>query len=62
MHVLSRAGREPAVVCIHGFCQSSAYWAPTLDRLAAQGIAQLALDLPGFAGSAGGPGPTPCRR
>ena len=29
-----RAGPEPAVLCVHGYCQSSAYWAPTLGRLA----------------------------
>lgn len=52
MNVIERAGRGATVVCIHGFCQSSAYWAPTLDRLAAHGIPALAVDLPGFAGSA----------
>ena len=34
---------EP-VVCVHGFCQSSAYWAPTLDRLAETGVAGIAVD------------------
>lgn len=57
MHVIEVAGRGPPVVCLHGFCQSSAYWAPTLDRLGAQGVAALAVDLPGFAGSAREPGP-----
>lgn len=57
MHVIKRAGRGPTVVCIHGFCQSSAYWAPTLDRLAARGLSALAIDLPGFAGSAHEDGP-----
>jgi pimeloyl-ACP methyl ester carboxylesterase len=57
VHVIERAGRGPTVVCVHGFCQSSAYWAPTLDRLAAEGAAVLAPDLPGFAGSAAEPGP-----
>ena len=57
MHVIERAGRGPTVVCVHGFCQSSAYWAPTLDRIAAQGAAALAPDLPGFASSAAEPGP-----
>jgi pimeloyl-ACP methyl ester carboxylesterase len=57
VHVIERAGRGPTVVCIHGFCQSSAYWAPTLDRLAAQGFAALAVDLPGFASSAKESGP-----
>jgi pimeloyl-ACP methyl ester carboxylesterase len=54
---LERAGGEPAVVCVHGYCQSSAYWAPTLDRLAAAGRRGLAPDLPGFGASAGLPGP-----
>ncbi len=57
MHVIERAGRAPTVVCIHGFCQSSAYWSPTLDRLAAEGVGALAVDLPGFAGSATKSGP-----
>jgi pimeloyl-ACP methyl ester carboxylesterase len=57
MHVVERPGAEPAVVCVHGYCQSSAYWAPTLDRLAAAGRRGLAPDLPGFGGSAGLPGP-----
>jgi pimeloyl-ACP methyl ester carboxylesterase len=57
VHVIERAGRGPTVVCVHGFCQSSAYWVPTLDRLAAAGVAALAPDLPGFAGSASKPGP-----
>ena len=57
MHVIEREGRGPTVVCIHGFCQSSAYWVPTLERLAAQGIGGLAPDLPGFAESAKEPGP-----
>jgi pimeloyl-ACP methyl ester carboxylesterase len=57
MHYLERAGGEPAVVCIHGYCQSSAYWAPTLERLAAVGVRGLAPDLPGFGASAGLPGP-----
>jgi 3-oxoadipate enol-lactonase/4-carboxymuconolactone decarboxylase len=54
---LERPGGEPAVVCVHGYCQSSAYWAPTLDRLAAAGRRGLAPDLPGFGASAGLPGP-----
>jgi 3-oxoadipate enol-lactonase len=57
MHALSRPGREPAVIFIHGFCQSSAYWAPTLELLAKQGIRGYAADLPGFAGSAKENGP-----
>lgn len=57
MHFVERAGREPAVVCVHGFCQSSEYWAPTLDRLAEHGVRALAPDLPGFGRSAGAAGP-----
>jgi pimeloyl-ACP methyl ester carboxylesterase len=47
----------PVVVCVHGFCQSSAYWRPTLDRLAAAGARGIALDLPGFGQSVGASGP-----
>src|SRR6187551_1056429 len=57
MHFLERAGGEPAVLCIHGYGQSSAYWAPTLDRLARLGVRGLAPDLPGFGASARVPGP-----
>lgn len=57
MHIIERAGQGPTVVCVHGFCQSSAYWVPTLDLLAAQGANAFALDLPGFAGSAREAGP-----
>ena len=57
LHALERAGGPAAVVCVHGWCQSSAYWAPTLDRLAAAGMRALAVDLPGFGASAGMPGP-----
>jgi pimeloyl-ACP methyl ester carboxylesterase len=57
MHCLERAGTEPAVLCVHGYCQSSAYWAPTLDRLARAGVRGLAPDLPGFGASARLPGP-----
>jgi len=57
MHYLERAGGEPAVLCIHGYCQSSAYWAPTLERLARVGVRGLAPDLPGFGASARLPGP-----
>jgi 3-oxoadipate enol-lactonase len=57
MHLFERTGRPPVVVCIHGYCQSSAYWAPTVERLALHGGHGLAVDLPGFADSAGLPGP-----
>jgi pimeloyl-ACP methyl ester carboxylesterase len=57
MYCLERPGAEPAVLCVHGYCQSSAYWAPTLDRLAAAGAGGLAPDLPGFGAAAGAPGP-----
>ena len=57
LFVLERAGTGPTVVCLHGFCQSSEYWAPTLERLAAQGVHALAPDLPGFARSVSEPGP-----
>ncbi len=57
MHLFERTGRPPVVVCIHGYCQSSAYWAPTVERHALHGGHGLAVDLPGFADSAGLPGP-----
>jgi pimeloyl-ACP methyl ester carboxylesterase len=57
MHRFERPGRPPVVVCIHGYCQSSAYWAPTVERLAQHGGHALAVDLPGFADSANLPGP-----
>ena len=57
MHCLERPGVEPAVLCVHGYCQSSVYWAPTLDRLARAGVRGLAPDLPGFGASARLPGP-----
>ena len=57
MFAIERPGDGPAVVCLHGFCQSSAYWAPTLDRVASLGRHGLAVDLPGFGASAAEPGP-----
>jgi pimeloyl-ACP methyl ester carboxylesterase len=57
MHIIERPGQGPAVVCIHGYCQSSAYWTPTLDRVAERGVHALAMDLPGFGQSASEPGP-----
>jgi len=57
MICLERPGAEPAVLCVHGYCQSSAYWAPTLDQVASRGRRALAPDLPGFGASAALPGP-----
>src|SRR5260221_14043981 len=57
MHSVERTGQEPTVICVHGYCQSSFYWLPTLDRLAAEGARCSAVDLPGFGASATGPGP-----
>ena len=57
LFVLEHAGTRPPVVCLHGFCQSSAYWAPTIARLAERGVQGLAPDLPGFGASASEPGP-----
>jgi pimeloyl-ACP methyl ester carboxylesterase len=57
MFAIERTGTGPAVVFIHGFCQSSAYWAPTVERLAKLGVAAYAPDLPGFGASARDPGP-----
>jgi pimeloyl-ACP methyl ester carboxylesterase len=57
MYLVERRGTGVPVVCLHGFCQSSAYWEPTLDRLSESGRAAAAPDLPGFGGSADQPGP-----
>src|SRR5262249_60890945 len=57
MHAIEREGRPPAGVCVHGYCQSAAYWEPTLERLAQFGARGIAVDLPGFADSANNPGP-----
>jgi pimeloyl-ACP methyl ester carboxylesterase len=57
MNVIESDGQGPTVLCVHGFCQSSAYWRPSLDRLAATDAHCLAVDLPGFGGSAAEPGP-----
>ncbi len=52
MKVIERKGRPPAVVHVHGYCQSSEYWRPTVERLAESGVHALAPDLPGFGASA----------
>lgn len=48
---------NPVVVCVHGFCQSSLYWAPVLERMSSVGVRAIAVDLPGFGDSADAPGP-----
>src|ERR1700722_13952214 len=53
MYFVERRGAGLPVVCLHGFCQSSAYWQPTLDRLAESGGTAIAPDLPRLGGSAG---------
>jgi pimeloyl-ACP methyl ester carboxylesterase len=57
MFTLQRGNAGPVVVCLHGFCQSSQYWAPSLERIAAAGMTGLAPDLPGFGQSAHESGP-----
>ena len=57
MNCIERRGKAPVVLCIHGFCQSSAYWAATVERIAREGGHGIAVDLPGFAGSADLAGP-----
>jgi len=57
MFKLERKGSAPPVVFVHGFCQSSAYWAPTLELVAERGARGIAVDLPGFGASAAEPGP-----
>jgi pimeloyl-ACP methyl ester carboxylesterase len=54
---IERNGAGPAVLLVHGFCQSSAYWAPTVERLANAGVGACAPDLPGFGESAREAGP-----
>ena len=43
------SGATP-IVFVHGMCQGSVFWQPTLDELPA-GYRGYAVDLPGFAGS-----------
>jgi pimeloyl-ACP methyl ester carboxylesterase len=57
MFAIERSGSEPAIVFVHGFCQSSAYWTPTLARVAERGARAMAVDLPGFGASAHSAGP-----
>ena len=57
MQCIEQPGREPAVLFIHGYCQSSAYWAPTLERIGKAGVRGIAPDLPGFGASASLPEP-----
>ncbi|RJQ86442.1 alpha/beta fold hydrolase [Amycolatopsis panacis] len=40
--------RAPRLVLLHGYCDSADTWRPVLDELAAEGIAAVAVDLPGF--------------
>ncbi|MBX3070020.1 MAG: alpha/beta fold hydrolase [Thermomicrobiales bacterium] len=47
----------PAVLCIHGFNQSSVFWEPAIARLGADGARAIAVDLPGFGSAAEAPGP-----
>jgi 3-oxoadipate enol-lactonase len=55
--MLERDGASPSAVFLHGFCQSSAYWEPSCERLARAGVHCLAPELPGFGASAGESGP-----
>jgi pimeloyl-ACP methyl ester carboxylesterase len=57
LFTLERGDAGPVAVFLHGFCQSSQYWAPTVDRVAAAGMRGLAVDLPGFGRSAREAGP-----
>jgi pimeloyl-ACP methyl ester carboxylesterase len=51
--VLELEGRGPAVLLVHGFADSADTWRLTLDHLARDGRAAVAVDLPGFAGTPG---------
>lgn len=42
------AGEGPAVLLLHGFCDSADTWRSVLDRLRQRGRAAFAVDLPGF--------------
>lgn len=57
MNCIERTGNAPVVLCVHGYCQSSAYWATTVEEVARQDGHGIAVDLPGFAGSVALPGP-----
>jgi pimeloyl-ACP methyl ester carboxylesterase len=57
LFTLERGDAGPVAVFVHGFCQSSQYWAPTVERVAAAGMRGLAVDLPGFGLSAREAGP-----
>lgn len=57
MHTIEQSGSDPAVLCIHGYRQSSYFWTPTVQRLSASGVHALAVDLPGFGASAAESGP-----
>ncbi|MBI4371609.1 MAG: alpha/beta fold hydrolase [Elusimicrobia bacterium] len=46
---------RPVIVLIHGVGSSKNEWAPLSERLAAQGVGALALDLRGHGGSLQGP-------
>ncbi len=50
LYYRTRGDGPTNIVFIHGFCQSSLYWEPTLDRLP-EGLCGLALDLKGFGDS-----------
>jgi pimeloyl-ACP methyl ester carboxylesterase len=52
----TRHGRGKTVVLVHGFLGGTAYWVPLTTSLK-QGCDVIAVDLPGFAGSANIPAP-----
>ena len=43
--------RDPAVLLVHGYPQSSHMWAPAMEALAARGLYAVAPDLPGYGDS-----------
>jgi len=57
LHFIERPGNGPPVLFIHGFAQSTVYWQEWVDLLGERGIHAVAVDLPGFGGSASQPGP-----
>lgn len=54
---IERPGADPAVVFVHGWTQSSIYWADWVQLLGRCGVHALAVDLPGFGRSSDLPGP-----
>lgn len=57
MFAFEKLGSGPAILFLHGFCQSSAYWTPAIEEIDGRGLRCIAPDLPGFGASASQSGP-----